>query len=204
MAKLSKADVTEALEKLGAQFNPEATYNTLVAQLKELQEVDPQQVESTDRDESEGEPLEEEPRLESAKVEEAKEEEPRLKSPRSEDLPEADGEEDDYLRKYQVRGNTVPGSKESDPVPGSKAEVMKANLLSQRKVYHSISRDMGEDKTVKQSVCLNGYRLDFPKQAHIYLPEQISKLLAKSQNQTMEALEVGRIDGDTAKEKALL
>jgi len=42
--------------------------------------------------------------------------------------------EEDYLRKYQYRKQAKFGSANSDPQPGSKAEVMKKQLLSQPRV----------------------------------------------------------------------
>lgn len=103
-------------------------------------------------------------------------------------------EPEDYLRKYQVRKQTVPGSRDSDPVPGSKAAKMKAHLLSQPKVSTFIQRSQGEDKSVLQTVNLNGYRLDFPKQAYIDLPKQISDILRVSLQQTEDALQTDRVE----------
>ena len=108
----------------------------------------------------------EEPRLKQADEPEAQEEAPKKKRTRKpkaaklvstadESLPEAEVEAD-YLRKYQYKKQTNPGSKESDPAGGSKAERMKRILLKQPKVRTMIPREGGEDPSIKQSVTLNG------------------------------------------------
>lgn len=112
-------------------------------------------------------------------------------------------EVEDYLRQYQYRKGTVPGSPESDPQPGSKAEVMKRKLLRQRRVRTIILRAMGEHKSIKSSVTLNGYRLDFPKNRYLDLPEQISQIIIDSQQQTEEAISQGQIANDSRKLEAL-
>lgn len=114
------------------------------------------------------------------------------------------GEPVDFLRPYQYRKQTQPGSVESDPVPGSKAATMKAFLLSQPRVRMLIPRPQGEKSSIKQSVNLNGYRLDLPKDTYVEVPLQIADVLGESLNQTNAALQVNRIDGDKAKESALL
>ncbi len=129
------------------------------------------------------------------------EEEPRLES--SEEISHAQNEAGDYLRQYQYRKQTKFGSADSDPQPGSKAEIMKAVLLKQPRVRIYINRDPGEDPSVKKSVNINGYRLDLPKAAYIELPEQIAELLMDSQRQTNVALETGKIAGNKSKEDAL-
>jgi len=127
--------------------------------------------------------------------------ESRLQPPAAE-LPESQ-EEGDYLRKYQVRKQTRPGSPESDPPKGSKAEAMKKFLLSQPRVRFFIPRPQGEDVSIRQSVCLNGYRLDFPKQSYVDLPQSVADVLMESLQQTEEALQRNRIDGNKEKEAAL-
>lgn len=144
--------------------------------------------------------------------------EPRLKSSGPE-IPSSDDEsrlrpspaelpvnevEKDYLRQYQYRKQTKAGSVQSDPPAGSKAAKMKAFLLSQPKVRFFIPRLSGEDVSIKQSVCLNGYRLDFLKQAYIDIPEAVANVLMESLKQTEEAVQRNRIDGDKKKEEALL
>lgn len=126
--------------------------------------------------------------------------EERLQPP----APPAPPEPDDYLRQYQYRKATVKGSKASDPQPGSKAEIMKAELLRQPRIRMLIPRPFGEDKGILHTVNLNGYRLDFPKGAYVDMPEQIANVLAESLDQTNAALEFKRIDGNQSKENALL
>lgn len=99
------------------------------------------------------------------------------------------GEPEDYLRQYQYRKQTAFGSVASDPAPGSKAEKMKAELLRQRKVGMAIQLGMNEDPSVKASVNINGYRLDFPKNSYIEIPEQVANLIMESQGQTVAALQ---------------
>ena len=111
---------------------------------------------------------------------------------------------EDYLRKYQYRKQTAPGTIASDPPAGSKAEKMKKFLLSQPKVRMLIPRNQGEDRTVAQSVCLNGYRLDFPKDTYVEVPLQVADVLGESLNQTNAALMRDRIDGNKGREAALL
>ena len=106
----------------------------------------------------------------------------------------------DYLRQYQVRKGTVPGSIKSNPKPGSKAKTMKGVLLKQEKVRIFVPREPKEDPSIKQSITLNGYRLDFPKQTYIEVPEQIAEVIMESQRQTDEAIATGQIDYEAKKE----
>lgn len=135
-----------------------------------------------------------EPRIESS--------EDRLEAP-SQDLPE-DRAQGDYLRQYQYRKQTVAGSPDSDPQPGSKAERIKEFLLSQPRVRMLFPRQQGEDKSILQTINLNGYRLDFPKDTYVDVPEPVAEVLADSLKQTNNALARFRIDGDKKKENALL
>lgn len=156
-----------------------------------------------------------EPKLKTPQVKVPKEpkspEEPRLAAPtppieedRLQPPAAMPSNQEDYLRQYQVRKQTRPGTTESDPPVGSKAETMKKFLLSQSKVRFFIPRFQGEDVSVKQSVCLNGYRLEFPKQAYLDIPEAVANVLMESLKQTEEAVQRNRIDGNKAKETALL
>lgn len=131
----------------------------------------------------------------------ADESEERLTPPSQEDGVSASGE--DYLRQYQIRKGTVPGSPQSDPQPGSKAETMKTKLLTQQKVKIFIPRPQGEDKTILQSVTLNGYRLDLPKQAYLDVPFQVAQVLMESLQQTEQALAQHLIKDNKDKEDAL-
>lgn len=126
--------------------------------------------------------------------------EPRLESDSDEKLPAED--DGDYLRQYQYRKQTEFGSKESDPEPGSKAETMKKHLLSQPRVRIIVQRNQGENKTILFSVCLNAYRLDFPKQVYLNLPEQVADLIMDSQEQTEAAIMRDQIDDDSTEHSA--
>jgi len=99
-------------------------------------------------------------------------------------------EEYDYLQKYQykkVNNKPVIGGPSSNPDKGSKAEVMKASLLTQKKVNMLIPLPEGSDPKVLHSVTLNGYRLDFPTNTYIDVPYQIAEVVRKSNNQTVIA-----------------
>lgn len=130
------------------------------------------------------------------------EDESRLQPP-SAGLP-ASEEAGDYLRKYQVRKQTPPGSIESDPPKGTKAAKMKKFLLSQPKVRMLVPRPAGEHSSIQQSVCLNGYRLDFPKDTYVDVPLQVAEVLGESLKQTNAALQKNLIEGNKAKEESLL
>lgn len=138
-----------------------------------------------------------EPRISSKKVAEA-----RLEAP-SEELPSGEPV-GDYLRQYQVRKQTKDGSPESDPQPGSKAEKMKNFLLSQIRVRMFIPQAPGFNKSVKQDVTLNGYHLQFPRNAYVDVPQQVADVLAESLQQTEVALSQNLIGGNKEKESALL
>ena len=109
----------------------------------------------------------------------------------------------DYLRQFQYRKRTKPGSKQSDPAPGSKAELMKERLLKQDKVRVYIPRQNNEGRNVKLSVNLNGYRLDLPKQTYVEVPKQVAEVIIESQRQTDDAIERMQILPESDKEKAL-
>lgn len=110
----------------------------------------------------------------------------------------------DYLKKYQYKQNCKLGADETNPDLGSKAARMKAHLLAQPRVRTMVPLDLNEDKNSKQSVCMNGYRLDFPKNTYIEIPEQIALKLSESLKQKEEALSLNRIDGHKDKENQLL
>ncbi len=107
----------------------------------------------------------------------------------------------DYLRKFQYRKQTEFGSVASDPQAGSKAEKMKLELLSQPKVGFVIPLGLNEDPKARHSVCLNGYRLDFPKNTAIDIPQQISQMLMDSHGLTTAAIsqfQIARKDQEAA------
>lgn len=112
-------------------------------------------------------------------------------------------EPEDYLRQYQYRKQTPYGSLLSDPVPGSKAEKMKYNLLRQPRVRTMIPRPLGEHKSILHSITLNGYRLDFPKNTYFDLPSQIAEIFVNSLQLTDAALEQFKIDPDKVGDKGV-
>lgn len=129
--------------------------------------------------------------------------EPRLQSSAT-DVAPAVPEAEDYLRQYQYRKQTQPGSKASDPVPGSKAAIMKKVLLAQPRIRMYVPRPQGEHKSVPCTVTLNGYRLDLPKNTYIDVPKQVADVIMESQRQTEEAIARNQIAGDSRKETALV
>lgn len=208
MGKLTKNEVIAELEALEVEFNPEATYNTLVALLKEAgaekkeEEVDEDAAEEEEESSEEVEEAEED--VPEEKIENVEPVEEKKIEPEKDKAAEEDEEEvGDYLRQYQYRKQTAFGSEQSDPAAGSKAEKMKNHLLAAPRMNFMIPKPSGEDKTVKQSVCLNGYRMDFPKNVYIEVPKPVADILIRSLNLTVQALEKGRIDGNSGKENAL-
>lgn len=136
---------------------------------------------------------------------------PRLKSEnKDEDSIESKPEpEKDYLKKYEVHVPSgypyfmVPGVKYSAPAVGSKAETMKKILLAQPRIRFFIQRGQNESPKVLQTVNLNGYRLDLPKNAYMDLPEQVCNVLMDSLKQTESALNQFRIDREGFDDSAL-
>lgn len=118
-------------------------------------------------------------------------------------LPEVEEEPEDYLRQYQYRQGAEPGSEASDPQPGSKAEVMKKKLLKQPRISTFIPRPPGEDPDIYQSVTLNDYRLDLPKDTYLELPKQVAETIRESHKQQAVALRQELIAGNKEKEAAL-
>ena len=104
--------------------------------------------------------------------------------------PKEKEEEKDYLKQYEYQKSSghpyAESARQGFPysAPTGKALIMKGVLLKQPKIRTSISRGQGEDKGILQSVCPNGYRLDFPKNTALYLPEQIVQILEESQEIT--------------------
>lgn len=202
MSRPTKIAVLEALKALGVEGDPNANYNDLFAQLTALGgKVEPEEAEEVVPEKLEPMPSQEPlPEL----VQEPVQEERLTPHNTSSAVTAVSAAKEDYLRRYQYRKQTVPGSVDSDPPKGSKAETMKASLLSQEKVRIIIPRVGGEDPTVKLSVTLNGYRLDLPKQAYVELPQQIAEIIMDSLNQTDAAILRGQISGSRSKENALL
>lgn len=114
----------------------------------------------------------------------------------SDEEPAAQEEETDYLRKYQYKKDLPIGHPNTDPDKGSRAIKTKAGLLKEPRIRMMIPSESKEDRKVAQSVCVNGYRLDYPKQTYVTVPESVAKLLSDSLEQTEEALSFNRIDED--------
>lgn len=115
----------------------------------------------------------------------------------------------DYLRQFEIDWESgypyylVPSRPYTPPTLGSKRAKMKISLLKQPKIRMIIPRKDGESSKVLQTVNLNGYRLDFPKQAYIDVPEQVANVLAESLAQTEAALKEYLIDREKGVEDAL-
>lgn len=130
----------------------------------------------------------------------------RLQPAKEEEFVEEEVEAD-YLRQYQYKKvDNIPtiGTVETDPDKGSKADKMKQSLLAQPRVRILVPRAPGEHHSVLMSVNLNGYRLDFPKNSYVDMPEQIAQIIMESQKHTDNALQAFKIDGDQKKKDALL
>ena len=126
--------------------------------------------------------------------------------PPAQAVAEAPVSDPDYLRQYQYQNvNNQPtwGVPSTDPDQGSKAEVMKKHLLSQEKVGIFIPKAETEDPTIKLSVTLNGYRLDFPKNVYISVPFNVAEVIRDSLNQQASALLPFQIGRNKATESAL-
>ena len=109
------------------------------------------------------------------------------------EAPEKKEEVGDYLKQYEYqKASGHPYAKSAAmgfpySAPTGRALVMKNVLLKQPRIRTSISRNQGEHKSILQSICLNGYRLDFPKNSALQLPEQIVETLEESQEITEHA-----------------
>lgn len=159
-----------------------------------------EEIEDTELDTDEEEESEEEDEEPAPKL--------RSKAEMQEDESHAD-QESDYLRKYQYKKvNNIPmlgsvGGEQTDPDPGSKAEVMKNFLLKQPRVTVMIPLDPGSDPKVLHSVTRNGYRLDFPSNTYIEVPVSIAEMIRDSNNQTLAALSQFKVDVGSKKDDAL-
>ena len=151
--------------------------------------------------------LKEEPKIE-AVVEPEKivpPDEARLEPPAPPVL-EAPKADPDYLRQYQFKNvNNQPtvGGVETDPDAGGKAQIMKRSLLSQPRVSIFVPKAESEDPKVKLSVNLNGYRLDFPKNVYLEVPQQIAEVIRESLNQQASALLPFQIRSGSREDNAL-
>lgn len=150
-------------------------------------------------------PLKDEKLQEDEEEEEEVEKTPSRISSTENKVEEKKGDED-YIRQFQYKKvNNTPqiGGVLTDPDKGSKAEIMKAALLTQRRISILIPLESGASPKVPYSVTMNGYRLDLPVQQYIDVPEQVAEKIRDANNQTIAALSRDRIDGDSAKENAL-
>lgn len=119
-------------------------------------------------------------------------------TPPAQTLP-SDVSEKDWLQKYQVRtiaGQQIQGGVQSNPAVGSDAENMKKLMLAGPKIRMFFPLVNGEAKSSMQTVNINGYRLDFPKQAYVDVPELAANVLMESLQQTEAAVNSFRIAGD--------
>jgi len=117
-----------------------------------------------------------------------------------------ESQEVDYIRKYQykkVDGNPTVGGAHTDPDVGSKAEAMKKFSLEQPKIRMIVPAQEGGDSKVPLSVNLNGYRLDFPRNTYIEMPENFATVVMESQRQQEDALKPFQIEKDSDKDIAL-
>jgi len=140
------------------------------------------------------------------KKEEKEDEEKPQRISSAEESKAKKSEEEDYIRQYQYKMvNNLPtvGGVLTDPDKGSKAEIMKASLLKQRRVSILIPLEPGSSPKVPYSVTLNGYRLDLPVQQYVDVPEQVAEKIRSANQQTVAALAQDRIDGDEKKLNAL-
>lgn len=136
----------------------------------------------------------------SAKAETAEVSEPKLK--REPKADEVDAVEEDYLQKYQYGRELPLGDTRTNP-QGGKAQAMKIQLLSQPRVVVMIPVDSGSSPDVPFDVTLNGYRLSLPRNQYIEVPQQVAEVIKQSHNQTTQALDQFKVDGNKAKETAL-
>ncbi|KKN30967.1 hypothetical protein LCGC14_0828610 [marine sediment metagenome] len=176
MAKLNKTQLVAELKKLGVEVDP----------AKKLTNPKLEKMLAKAEGESSG----------SEEDTESRETPARLKpdAPAKSEASASVTAKGDYLQKYQY-GKDVPlGDPSTNPSPGSKAYRMKQALLKQEPVKIIVMREPGEAPSILKSINLNGYRLDLPKQEYLEVPEQIARIIMKSQKQQDEALKFMRID----------
>lgn len=205
MAKLNTEKTKQALIDLGVEIPKGLSFKELAKLLKAEQEKADERL--SDEDSNSGEGSEEE-QEEEGQEEESEDNERLTPESELEEEPEAEDKvEEDYLLKYQYGSDDDGPMKYGDPrtcpAKGSKAETMKKALLKQPKVKIIVPKADGEDPTVRLSVNLNGYRLDFPKNTYLDVPEQIADVIIASQKQQTQALQPFRIDRDQKTEDAL-
>ncbi len=61
----------------------------------------------------------------------------------------------------------------------SKAQQMKEILENQKQVMVMIPLEKGEPSNAKQSFCINGYNISYPKGTMVAVPEQIAEMIAE-------------------------
>ena len=84
---------------------------------------------------------------------------------------------------------------------GSKAAIMKAKLAKQPKVTILIPLGKGEKLGTTTPVILDGYRLNIRHGAYVPVPEQVARIIMKSQKQTIAALRGKTINPQSGQEK---
>lgn len=188
-----------ALTELGVGFKKNASTESLTELLEESQKQSKGVEEVIDHKITEDYLLNHNPQLEDNGVEEGDVVGIPAKLENEEELQEEPEKvEDDYLQKYQYRKQTIFGSVGSNPQAGSKAEIMKKNLLSQPKVKILIPKPEGMKGNQTHSVGINGYRLDLPMDEYVDVPQQVADLLQDSLKQTRVAIETGQISSNNS------
>ena len=197
-----EALISEAKEDAGDEAKGDDGEDESDEDESEGEDEDEERISDDSDEEDEDEPEDEEeapaPKARSSRT-------PAKLAPKAEEAEEPE-EDPDYLRQYQykkVAGKIYVGGDLTDPDRGSKAEIMKKALLKQRRVRVLVPRAPGEHKSVLMTVNLNGYRLDFPKNTYVEMPEQVANVIMNSQEQTDRALQTSLIDSDKDKAKAL-
>lgn len=74
---------------------------------------------------------------------------------------------------------------------GGKAEAMKAKLAKQPKITILIPLEKNEKPGSTMSVILNDYRLNIQKGTYVPVPQQVARIIMKSQKQTVAAINEG-------------
>ncbi len=196
MAKIEKKKVTPKKITMGGTGKKEKVSDEEVEKDvdTDVEEEDEEEQEESDNDSSDDDGSESEPA-------------PKLKSKAQveDELESGEDKDEDYLQQFQYKKvNNIPtiGGPLTNPDAGSKAEKMKAHLLSQKRISVLVPLDPGSDAKVPYSVTLNGYRLDIPVNTYIELPEQVVELIRQSNNQTVAALNQFRTDGNKGKQDA--
>lgn len=68
-----------------------------------------------------------------------------------------------------------------------KAKIMREKLMKQPEIVTFVPREPGEAKSIPQTVNLNGYKLNIPKNTYVSLPYQIAEVIRNSHAQVEAA-----------------